>query len=82
MAMEFCSPDDPTSPGTALVGAVIDACRERGLLVIPAGVDGNVIRVLAPLVISDDALAAGLDILEQAVLEHGRAPATAAVQGG
>jgi 4-aminobutyrate aminotransferase len=38
-------------------------------LVVPASAHGNVIRVLAPLVISDSLLDRGLDILEASVIE-------------
>lgn len=67
MAIEFCEAGDPAKPATSLVKRIMDVCRERGLLIIPAGVDSNVIRVLSPLVISDGELVRGLDILERAV---------------
>jgi 4-aminobutyrate aminotransferase/(S)-3-amino-2-methylpropionate transaminase len=40
---------------------------ERGLITITAGTFGNCIRVLAPLVITDEELAKGLDILEESL---------------
>lgn len=43
-----------------------EAC-ERGLLTITAGTWGNVVRTLMPLVISDDELEEGLDVLEAAL---------------
>jgi 4-aminobutyrate aminotransferase/(S)-3-amino-2-methylpropionate transaminase len=47
---------------------VLDAALQRGLLLLKAGVQGNAIRVLAPLVITDaeldEALAAWEDALE------------------
>lgn len=67
MAIEFSEAGDPLKPATALAKRIMDMCRERGLLIIPAGVDSNVIRVLSPLVISDGELVRGLDILESAV---------------
>jgi 4-aminobutyrate aminotransferase/(S)-3-amino-2-methylpropionate transaminase len=67
MAIEFSEPGDPTKPGKHLVDQIISRCRDNGLLVIPAGVYGNVIRVLSPIVISDDELRRSLDILENAV---------------
>jgi len=57
--------DDARTPASSLASAVAQACLERGLLIITAGTAGNVIRVLAPLVIPDDQLARGLDILEE-----------------
>lgn len=70
MAIEFAKADDPTLPDKELVQSIIATCRESGLIVIPAGIDGNVIRVLAPLVISDEQLDQGLMILETAITTH------------
>ncbi len=75
MAIEFNDPEDPGRPGSALVAAIIDRCRDRGLLIIPAGVSGNVIRVLAPIVISDDDLMRGLGILEEVAVSLASEPA-------
>ena len=47
--------------------AVAKACYERGLVTITAGTFGNVIRTLMPLVIGDDELEEGLDVLEGAL---------------
>jgi 4-aminobutyrate aminotransferase / (S)-3-amino-2-methylpropionate transaminase / 5-aminovalerate transaminase len=45
------------------------------VLVITAGPAGNVIRILSPLVITDEELDRGLDVIEEAVLlEHREAP--------
>ena len=67
MAIEFSESGDPTTPAKHLVTRIIDRCRDDGLLLIPAGVHGNVIRVLSPIVITDDELHRGLDIFENAV---------------
>ena len=40
---------------------------ERGLLLLKAGVHGNCIRVLVPLVITDDELDEALDVWEEAL---------------
>ena len=48
---------------------VLAFCHERGLLVISAGVYGNVVRLLAPLVVTEEQIKEGLQILE-AALEH------------
>ena len=49
--------------------AVAKRCYERGLVTITAGTYGNVIRTLMPLVIGDDQLEEGLDVLERALTE-------------
>ena len=40
-------------------------CFEKGLIILVCGMEGNVIRCLAPLVITDDELEKGLTIMEK-----------------
>lgn len=68
MAMELVEEDDPHQPAGALATEVTRACLEEGVLVITAGPSGNVIRVLSPLVITDEELERGLGVIEDAVL--------------
>ncbi len=49
--------------------AVADAYK-RGLLVLPAGLHGNVIRTLPPLTIRDEVLEEGLCVLERILSPH------------
>jgi len=46
---------------------VIDAALERGLILLKAGVNGNCIRVLCPLTISDPELDDALHAWEAAL---------------
>lgn len=55
---------DPAPEETA---ALSKRCYEQGLVTITAGTYGNVVRTLMPLVIGDDELAEGLEILERAL---------------
>jgi 4-aminobutyrate aminotransferase / (S)-3-amino-2-methylpropionate transaminase / 5-aminovalerate transaminase len=60
-----------TRPGTlepdpASTAAVAAYCHAHGLLVLTCGTFGNVLRFLPPLVIGEDLLDEGLDILEDA----------------
>lgn len=66
-AVEFV---DPASgePAKELVGALIRSCYERGLVLLSAGIYGNVIRFLTPLVITDEQLQEGLDIIGEALV--------------
>ena len=48
-------------------GAIIDACRERGVLVISAG--GNVLRLAPPLVINEAEIDHGLAVLREVIQE-------------
>jgi 4-aminobutyrate aminotransferase/(S)-3-amino-2-methylpropionate transaminase len=50
-----------------LASAVVQAALQRGLLLLKAGVTGNAIRVLVPLVIADAELDEALDAWEQAL---------------
>lgn len=77
MAIEFSEDGDPSKPAKPLVSKIIDVCRNNGLLVIPAGVHGNAIRVLSPIVITDEELDRGLGILERAILSLAARPANA-----
>jgi 4-aminobutyrate aminotransferase/(S)-3-amino-2-methylpropionate transaminase len=58
---------DGTTPAPELASAVIEAALERGLLLLKAGVAGNCIRVLVPLVISDAELDEALGVWEDAL---------------
>jgi 4-aminobutyrate aminotransferase/(S)-3-amino-2-methylpropionate transaminase len=77
MAIELNEDGDPMKPAGAMVRAIIDDCRSQGLLVIAAGVAGNCVRVLTPLVITDQQLGRGLDILCASVERHANARRTA-----
>jgi 4-aminobutyrate aminotransferase/(S)-3-amino-2-methylpropionate transaminase len=68
IGLELCHGRDPRRPATEAVAQVTRACRQRGVLVLPAGRDGNVLRVLSPLVISDEDLDRGLTAIEESVL--------------
>lgn len=66
-AIELVSDRAAKTPAPKLVDAVIKTACERGLLLLRAGLYGNVIRTLVPLTITDDQLHAGLDILDGAI---------------
>ena len=65
MAMEFNVDRDPSKPDADTCTKLMNACAKRDLVVITAGTDKNVIRVLSPLVISDELRNKGLDIMEE-----------------
>ncbi|MBC7185678.1 MAG: aspartate aminotransferase family protein, partial [Calditrichaeota bacterium] len=66
-ALELVKDRATKEPAPQAVTHVLRHCYEHGLVVLKAGTYNNCIRTLMPLVISDAELAAGLDILEQAV---------------
>jgi len=53
-------------PDAALTARLSAACHQQGLITLTAGTFGNVLRFLPPLVIGDDLLNEGLDILDSA----------------
>jgi 4-aminobutyrate aminotransferase/(S)-3-amino-2-methylpropionate transaminase len=66
LALEFVRPGtrEPNPEATREIAA---RALERGVVVLTCGTYGNVIRLLPPLVIPDDLLVDGLDILGAAV---------------
>ncbi len=69
MAFELIKNNDPFQPDADTCKKLIAYCANHGLIVINAGINGNVIRVLSPLVISEDLLNKGLDIIENGLKE-------------
>lgn len=67
MAMEFVKNNDPQQPNGDLCGQIVKDCAQEGLIIINAGTYKNIIRVLCPLVITDEQLHKGLDILENII---------------
>jgi 4-aminobutyrate aminotransferase/(S)-3-amino-2-methylpropionate transaminase len=65
LAVELVEPGGK-EPNPALTAAVVKACHSEGLVALTAGTFGNVLRFLPPLVIGDDLLHEGLDILDAA----------------
>lgn len=65
LAMEFVKNNDPHQPDADTCSALMMACAKRDLIVINAGTEKNIIRILCPLVISDELLNKGLDIMEE-----------------
>ncbi len=53
-------------PNPEATAALAKACHQEGLLVLTTGTYGNVLRFLPPLVIGEDLLNEGLDIIEAA----------------
>ena len=69
LAIELVADRATKQPAPELAQAVIDAAMQRGLLLLKAGVHGNTIRVLCPLVLTDAELDEALAVWEDA-LEH------------
>jgi 4-aminobutyrate aminotransferase / (S)-3-amino-2-methylpropionate transaminase / 5-aminovalerate transaminase len=65
-AMEIVKDRHSKTPDKEAVGKIVKAAGERGLMLLSAGLYGNVIRLLMPLTITDEQLEEGLQILEEA----------------
>lgn len=68
-AIEFVENNDPSMPDAETVAQLTKACLNRGLILLHAGTDKNIIRILSPLVISEELLNKGLDIFEEELLK-------------
>ncbi|MEU0473943.1 4-aminobutyrate--2-oxoglutarate transaminase [Streptomyces olivaceus] len=67
IAIELVADRDTKEPDPQATAALAAACHQAGLLVLTCGTYGNVLRFLPPLVIGEDLLNEGLDIIEQAL---------------
>ena len=66
VAMELIEPGT-TNPNAAAAKAIVAYCNAHGVVALACGTYGNVIRLLPPLVITDEQLADGLAVLADAV---------------
>jgi len=73
VALEFVA-EDGITPDPKTVEKVVSHARDAGLVLLPTGSYSNVIRLLPPLILTDEQLDEGLTVIERAV--------EAALQGG
>ncbi len=66
-AIEFF--DREGKPNSQLVQEILKKAHQRGLILMSAGLYGNVIRLLAPLVITDGQIEEGFEVLEATIVE-------------
>ncbi len=66
-ALELVKDRAGKAPDKERAGRAVQKACENGLIVLTAGTHGNVIRTLMPLVITDDQLHEGLEVLEHAL---------------
>jgi 4-aminobutyrate aminotransferase/(S)-3-amino-2-methylpropionate transaminase len=79
-AIELVKSRDSHEPAADETKKITEYCYEHGLITITAGSYGNVIRVLVPLVITDEQLEQGLDVLGDGLASiSARQPALAGV---
>ncbi|MFP4589557.1 MAG: aspartate aminotransferase family protein [Candidatus Bipolaricaulota bacterium] len=66
-AMEFVKDRESKEPASEEVGEIVQTCLKEGVILGTAGLDGNVIRLLPPLVIKEDHLHFALDKVEEVI---------------
>ena len=66
LAIEFVKPGT-TTPDTDRATAVVDLSAKAGLILLKAGTEGNCIRVLVPLSITDPQIEEAVEILRTAI---------------
>ncbi len=66
-AIEFVADRQARTPAKHHTEAIARACYQRGLVVLTSGTYGNVIRLLVPLVATEEQLREGLAVLESAI---------------
>jgi 4-aminobutyrate aminotransferase/(S)-3-amino-2-methylpropionate transaminase len=66
-AIELVRSAETREPAKRETEQVIRHCYQHGLIMLSAGTYGNVVRLLVPLVVTDEQYDEGLDILEAAI---------------
>jgi 4-aminobutyrate aminotransferase / (S)-3-amino-2-methylpropionate transaminase / 5-aminovalerate transaminase len=63
IGVELVKGRDSKEPNKELASDIVTATTERGVVSVSCGIHKNVVRHLVPLVITDEQLAEGLDVL-------------------
>ncbi len=74
MAVEFVRDRTTKEPAKEIVSGLISGAMQQGVLSVSAGIYGNVLRILAPLVITEEQATEALDILEESLAKVARQP--------
>ncbi|MEM3032541.1 MAG: aspartate aminotransferase family protein [Nitrososphaerota archaeon] len=69
LAMELVTDRRSKTPAEKATRLIVEKARQRGLLLLKAGLYNNVIRLHPPITIEDETFASGLDTLEETVKE-------------
>jgi 4-aminobutyrate aminotransferase/(S)-3-amino-2-methylpropionate transaminase len=87
VGVEFVRDRESRQPDEAFVGALIRQAMKNGVVAVSCGPYHNVLRHLMPLVITDEELDEGLDVLAEAAVQaskgrvHGVRPGSENVEG-
>jgi 4-aminobutyrate aminotransferase / (S)-3-amino-2-methylpropionate transaminase / 5-aminovalerate transaminase len=67
VAFELCKDGDPHQPDPDLTKRLALQAQKHGLIILTCGVYANVVRILVPLVVTDEVLDEGLNLLSQSL---------------
>jgi 4-aminobutyrate aminotransferase len=67
LALELVEDSETRAPAAGLAAATVAEARDRGLVLLSCGLYGNVVRILVPLVVGDEDLERGLELLEESL---------------
>lgn len=67
IAIEFVKDRETREPDADAVAKVTNYCLQHGVITMRAGLYTNCVRLLMPLVITDEQLQEGLDVIESAI---------------
>jgi 4-aminobutyrate aminotransferase len=68
LALELVEDPGTKAPAPDLARTTVGRALESGLILLTCGLYGNVVRILVPLVVSDEELGRGLEILEESLV--------------
>ena len=67
IGMELVKDRTTNEPASEEAGELVTRCYEKGLIMLRCGVYHNVIRILVPLVITDEQMERGFTVLEESL---------------
>jgi len=82
VGVEFVKDRDTKQPDEDVLGALIRGAMQNGVVAVSCGIYHNVLRHLLPLVITDEELDEGLDVLGDAAVKASKGEARGSAAGG
>ena len=67
IGVEFVSNRQTKEPDSGVTKEILKRCHEQGLILISCGVDDNVLRIMPPLIITEDVFMSGLKHLVEII---------------
>ena len=80
IGVEFVKDRQTKEPNEAILGGLIGEAMNHGVVAVSCGPYHNVLRHLVPLVITDEELEEGLDILAESAISASGSPASSSAR--